>query len=900
VRYTANVFLLSLSFVSFVSSVSGGTIFLSCDPDNDLYNVLKSNSIACSRFSDPRQAIDNAEPHSGVMILADGYPQVPTPLDDALCQAATQKNLRLYIEFPACLPQLAIGSIRSTHLERAVVTANIFGDTLAVNDLVIIHDCRFVEVEAPEPYMVLAKVAGFDKAVYGLQGTESFPVLFQHPTRDNMLVATTKLSQFVTGRYIPKHSWQAIWRMILQWLDPEESFALLQWTPTVGPTYSRDDSLPAGAQRDAIIRGIDWHYNAKLLVHESWRSELNKYGAHKPVGPAPDASSPVGDGTYGLLEGVHSGIDSSDGGQKIRWWLRTDVNGESSIAFALRSLIDGDDRSKTVAANLADWVYFKSGLLHNGDPSDGNYGLLGWAPDTRGAFYQDNDIKAILGCIGTAAILKSDRWDEALARNILGNFRTTGQMGFRKNALSDPAVTNNGWQYYWKRSFVNFHPHYETWIWASYLWLYDKTGYKPLLERTRQAITLTMNAYPDQWRWTNGFQQERGRMLLALAWLVRVDDTPQHRAWLKQIADDMMEDQVPCGAIREELGNLSMGQYAPPTSNASYGTNEASLIQQNGDPLADMLYTCNFTFLGLHEAYAATGNDKYLQMENKLAEFFVRIQVSSEDHPKLDGAWYRAFDYELWDYWGSNADHGWGAWSVECGWTQGWITTVLALREMNLNLWDLTAESQIEKVFETIRQQMMPDDKIALPKPKKVSHAAVGASLQLASPAHAYYPGLGGGLVDGLIYYGPFSDWPWMGWLGDDFEVTIDLGSVMPIHKVAGHFLQQTNVGIYMPKKVTFSSSQNGQDFFLLGEVAGGVAISTAGPIEKSIEFDNIDKSARWIKIQAENIGKIPNTSTAAWLFVDEVVVYTKTISGDLNYDLQVDFFDLCMLGGCE
>lgn len=97
---------------------------------------------------------------------------------------------------------------------------------------------------------------------------------------------------------------------------------------------------------------------------------------------------------------------------------------------------------------------------------------------------------------------------------------------------------------------------------------------------------------------------------------------------------------------------------------------------------------------------------------------------------------------------------GWGAWSVECGWTQGWITTVLALRELNLNLWNLTAESEIGEVFDPIRQQMMPDDQIALPESNKVSHAAIGASVQLASPAHAWYPGLGsGGLVDGLIYY---------------------------------------------------------------------------------------------------------------------------------------------------
>jgi len=226
----------------------------------------------------------------------------------------------------------------------------------------------------------------------------------------------------------------------------------------------------------------------------------------------------------------------------------------------------------------------------------------------------------------------------------VGNFRTTGIHGFRGNALHDERLLKLGWQHYWRARTVNYAPHYEAWIWASYLWLYDKTGYEPLLERTRHGIRMMMAAYPDRWRWTNGIQQERGRMPLTLAWLVRVDDRPEHRAWLKRMADDVQKCQVACGAIREELGEIAKGQYRPTQSNAEYGTREASLIQQNGDPVADVLYTCNFAFLGLHEAYAATGQRQYREMADRLAEFFVRIQVRSEAHPELDGGWFRAFD----------------------------------------------------------------------------------------------------------------------------------------------------------------------------------------------------------------------------------------------------------------
>ncbi|MBK7710929.1 MAG: hypothetical protein IPJ37_08255 [Bacteroidales bacterium] len=116
-------------------------------------------------------------------------------------------------------------------------------------------------------------------------------------------------------------------------------------------------------------------------------------------------------------------------------------------------------------------------------------------------------------------------------------------------------------------------------------------------------------------------------MLLPLAWLIQVDDRPEYREWLKMIASDMEKCQDVTGAIREELGPLDHGDMAPPVSNETYGTGEAPLIQTNGDCVSDLLYTCNFTFLGLNEAYAATGDDQYKRMADKLADFLIRIQV---------------------------------------------------------------------------------------------------------------------------------------------------------------------------------------------------------------------------------------------------------------------------------
>jgi len=686
-----------------------------CAADNDLYQVMTSQRTRFPRYSSAKEAVDAAPEGAGVLILADGYPQKTTTVNAALFDQAAKKRLRLYVEYPTLLPDMKVGKPRHTQLERAVVVSDVFGGSLKQMRLLVIHDCHFVGVRAANPYLVLAKVAGYDTAVFGLKDTKPHPILFEHP-RGGVLVSTTKLSQFVTGRYAPKDAWQVIWKMVLGRLQPGKTIPSLNWTPTVRPTYSRDAKLAPDAAKKAVIRGIDWHTNAKMLMHKSWK---DKYTGKARRGPRPESDWPAGDGEFGVLEGVASKI-SHDGEQPVSWNLRTDSIGESSLAFALRSKIDGEKRSAAIAANLLDWVYFKSGLNEK-DPKKPTFGLTYWTPDNR-SLYGDNSIKIILGCMGTAAVLDTERWDEVLLGEILGNFRTSGVYGYRIGNVDYRVLLSKGWQYFWRdkarpagdvwKSHHRYQPHYQAWLWSSYLWLYDKTGYEPLLERAGTAIRMMMEAYPDNWLWTNGIQQERGRMLLPLAWLIRVDDQPQYRAWLKRLATDMQRCQDTCGAIREELGTVGKGDYRPPQSNAEYGTREASAIQQNGDPMADMLYTCNFTFLGLHEAYAATGDPQYRQMADKLAEFFLRIQVRSEAHPELDGGWFRAFDYKKWDYWGSNADVGWGAWSIEVGWTQAWIPAVLALRELNLNLWDITRKSKIARHWQKYKELMLPQEEL--------------------------------------------------------------------------------------------------------------------------------------------------------------------------------------------
>jgi hypothetical protein len=721
ISYSIRYFLLALLLLCFQSCLQRHKIVLSCSEENDLFQTLKENRIHCMRYDSPEEAIEKADEGSGVMILSDGYPEYTIPLDSSFFAKASAKKLRLYIEYPSFIPGLKMASPRPTSLERVVVSSDRI-ENLKMMQILVLHDCHYVPVAAGYPLLAISKVAGFDRAIYGIdQNMDVGAILFEHDSA-NLLISTTKLSHFIKARYAPKASMQALWSHILKWVEGEKAAVInLDWEPDVRPSYTSKQILPANAARLAVQRGSDWHTNAKMLLNEQgWEEYKDLWNLNDSnmvttveavdnAGPQPKAMA--GDGSYGVLEGIVSKV-RVDGSQPTRWWLRSDSNGESSLAFALRWRMDGDERSKLIAGNLLDWLYFKSRLFQN-DPVKANFGLLYWAPGNAQALYQDNDIKAILGCMGTAAILETEKWNEVLVKNILGNFRTTGLNGFRGWRLENPEVNRYGWQNYWNENTIHLQPHYEAWTWASYLWLYDKVRWLPLYEKTVKAMTIMMAAYPDNWRWTNGIQQERGRMLLPLAWLIRVDDRPEYRYWLKIIADDIERCQDESGAIREELGHLDKGDMAPPVSNAAYGTGEAPLIQENGDSVSDLLYTCNFTFLGLHEAYAATGDEQYKRMADKLAGFLIRIQVRSEEHPELDGGWMRAFDYRQWEYWGSNADSGWGAWSIETGWSQAWIPSVLAMREMDINLWDITARSKVLKGFDSIRRQMIPDEQFA-------------------------------------------------------------------------------------------------------------------------------------------------------------------------------------------
>jgi len=651
---------------------------LICAEDNDLYGVLLAAGVPCTRYDDVGSALREASRHVGLLALADTYPRPQLRLTAEHLEQAAARRLRLLIEYPAAVAGLEIGQPCPTSWERVVVSSDFFAPAVERLSILALHGCWYLPTRAEAPHLVAARVAGYRTAVYGLP-SDAPPLLFELPGRP-VLIAVTKLSQVLRGRYGPLVSWQHIWARLLEYLLPGCQLPALHWAPTVTVALPATASVTPQVEATTLARSLRW-FACHALYSIDWKK--------------------------GVIEGFESSIDH-EGNQLRRTWPRGDCIGESAMVFAWDWVLTGNPLSRQRAGQLLDYV-LSSPDFHHDDPADPAFGLNNWS-ERNPVFYGDDNARVLLPALTVARLVDDCRWDERILRCLLANLRTTGRLGFRRARINHPRFAEcGGWQFFYGEDHVHYAPHYQAYLWAAFLWAHALVGDPEMLEKPRRALAMTMAAFPEEWRWTNGLAQEIARMLLPLSFLVRVQDTPEHRAWLQRMADELLQLMQPCGAIRELLGPAGHGAYGPPPTNEAYGTAEATLIQTNGDPACDLLYTANYALLGLHEAAAATQDARLREAADRLTAFLCRIQVRSVAQPYLDGAWMRAFDYELWEYWGSSADRGWGPWSVETGWTNAWIAAVLAMRRLGTSLFDLGQTQRLRRLYPRLRAEMLPE-----------------------------------------------------------------------------------------------------------------------------------------------------------------------------------------------
>ena len=595
-------------------------------------------------------------------------------LDEHLT-AARRGEARVLLECPDTYPGLEFGNLRYAALDkmRTVVTSDWFGPELPPPQLLLQHLFSFREVLTPvSAHLVAARVAGYRHACYGLTDTVCFPLLFEAPDCPNVLIATTSLANFLSGRFAPAASWRLVIGRLLAFLAGREDIIPIDCQPTVRPAYSADSSLPPDAEDTAFRRSARW-FSREILYHFN--------------------------NDTGVFEGFSSGIDEF-GRQSPMPHLRGDCLGECSAVFALNHLLLGSFSARQDALGLLKTL-FTSKQVRDLDTASQTYGSL-YFYSSIPQVYGDDNSRSCLGALLCEELLQDTTYAKDILEVAYSLWRTTGPNGLREPSIGPQSFKDGQtWQTYGSRNFSECRPHYQAWHWAFNLQMYELTGDNCFRDHALNAMRLAIDLFPD-FLWQNGASGDWARCLLPFAFLVEIEDTPEHRQWLYRVCRQTIRHLDEHHIFREVMGDPAKGNYPAPKSNAEFGTAEATLLQQDGDPACDLLYTINFAFAGLHEAAFATGNPEYQEAANGIADFLCRIQAVSDSQHALHGAWFRAFDFEQWDFFGNASDNGWGPWCVESGWTNSWIATTLALRSLRR---PLLCRAQKE-VFRTLAPQV--------------------------------------------------------------------------------------------------------------------------------------------------------------------------------------------------
>ncbi|WP_158542118.1 DUF4838 domain-containing protein [Pedobacter chinensis] len=158
-------------------------------------------------------------------------------------------------------------------------------------------------------------------------------------------------------------------------------------------------------------------------------------------------------------------------------------------------------------------------------------------------------------------------------------------------------------------------------------------------------------------------------------------------------------------------------------------------------------------------------------------------------------------------------------------------------------------------------------------------HLATGKTVKAISEPDTEYLSKGlRTLTDGSRGYNNFQ-YNYLGWLGKDMEVIIDLGSIQNVRKVITGFLNDQRHWVFLPNKISIYTSTDRKTYQLAGE---SIQPELSENYDKetcrlAVDFKKITNT-RYIKVKAINLQKLPEwrdyPNRKPWIFVDEIEVY--------------------------
>jgi len=148
--------------------------------------------------------------------------------------------------------------------------------------------------------------------------------------------------------------------------------------------------------------------------------------------------------------------------------------------------------------------------------------------------------------------------------------------------------------------------------------------------------------------------------------------------------------------------------------------------------------------------------------------------------------------------------------------------------------------------------------------------------------ANQYNGGGPNALIDGIKGTKDFRTGSWQGYQDKDVIAVVDLGEERSIQSVNLNFLQDQRSWIFYPTEVFCYISSDNQDFKFIGKQRINAIKQSEDTKIKTITFDLNDKEAKYVKLVAKKLGKLPKWHLGyehdgrSWIFVDEISVQSS------------------------
>ena len=443
----------------------------------------------------------------------------------------------------------------------------------------------------------------------------------------SQMICSFRICDFVKARFVPFNSWLGVIEIILKHLG-------VKTIKLPAPHYTLGSG---GDARDVFARGFEWFNGCEILLDN---------------------------GKAGVNEGLGHTI-LPDGAQTKRRNVRVDCVGEVAGAYLFDYIINKNTDSLEIYKNLSCFIFEKMQV------KDGKFrGMLRWTESAWQTVYGDDAGRAIISTL-LYIMYTNDRErlgqiEEALDFLV----SVTSSDGLMYHGLNAIELTDERIEEIRSNPSNQFCAHRNAYYSAALLLAYRLCGKEAYLETAVKGLSRIMEVFPNTMRAISE-TEELCRLMFPLSCLYQVTGKSEHREWLYKVADRLEIYRYKNGGYTE----VDPGYTAYRSRTA--GT-ESSMLADNGNEIAELLYSLNWLPLGFSYAYYVTKDEIFKEKWADIAKFLASAQIVSKDKT-IDGAWARCLDLKRMEIYGMPHDVGWGPCCIESGWTVGEILMGLGL-----------------------------------------------------------------------------------------------------------------------------------------------------------------------------------------------------------------------------